>query len=479
LIAGAALGLPFSEPVDITAQIHIGPDTRVDEWAIASLRFPGDILANLTCGIMMSTDNHLHIWGSDGHIVCLNPWFPGPDNCIIQVYRDNQPEPEHITVASELPLYSIEADTVARNLAARQAPAPCMNWADSLGNMETLDRWRKGVGLVFDNEKPKALSTPTAGRPVQRLEDAPMLFGRVAGIDKPVSRVVMGSMAFNPSNLPYICAMLDNYYEQGGNCIDTAYVYQSEVPVGQWLKLRQLREQIVLIVKGAHTPNCNPEDLVHQLDDSLGHLQTGYCDLYMMHRDNQEIPAGDFIECLNEQLRLGKIRAFGGSNWSTARIQEANAYAQAHGLVGFAASSPNLALAQWNEPMWAGCVAASDKASRGWYQAAQMPVFAWSSQASGFFTGRFSPENRSDPHIKDVVRCWFNDANFQRLERARQMADEKGVEATQIALAYVLCQPFPTFALIGPRSIEETRSSLAALQVYLTPSELQWLNLGD
>src|SRR5438874_4289950 len=111
-----------------------------------------------------------------------------------------------------------------------------------------------------------------------------------------------------------------------------------------------------------------------------------------MHRDDPEIPVGAFVECLNEHLRAGRIRAFGGSNWSPERLQQANDYAREHGLAGFAASSPNLCLAVWNEPQWEGCVSASDKASRAWYAQSQMPLFSWSSQARGFVTGRFRKE---------------------------------------------------------------------------------------
>ena len=91
-------------------------------------------------------------------------------------------------------------------------------------------------------------------------------------------------------------------------------------------------------------------------------------------------------------------------------------------------------------------------------------------------------EERSDgddPSLRDVVRTWFNEGNFQRLARANQLAEQKGVGATQIALAYVLSQPFPVFALIGPHSIEETRTSLEALSVQLTTQEMSWLNLED
>ena len=479
LVAGAALGVDFSEPIDIKAQGHIGVNNQVDEWATATMRFPGDIIANLSCGIQVATENTLRIWGSTGHIISNNPWFPGTQNSLLQLYHDGQAEPEQVVADSDLPLYSVEADTVARHLNQRQAPSPCMTWADSLGNMATLDRWRKDIDLVFDNERSAALSLPTSGRPLARKPDAPMAYGRIAGIEQPVARIIMGSMVFNPSNLPYTCAMLDHYFEVGGNCIDTAFVYMSEIPVGQWMKLRGVREQIVLIVKGAHTPACNPADLTRQLHKSLANLQTDYCDLYLMHRDNPEIPVGDFVECLNEHLRAGRVRAFGGSNWSIERLQVANVYSQEHGLVGFAVSSPNLALARWNQPLWEGCVTASDAGSRTWYQQSQLPLLAWSSQASGFFTGRFKPEDRDDPSLKDVVRNWYNEGNFQRLTRAKQLAQQKGVGSTQIALAYVLNQPFPVFALIGPHTIEETRTSLEALKVQLTPQEMRWLNLEE
>ncbi len=479
LVAGAALGQDFADPLEVKGCGHIGQGSRVDEWAVATLHFPEDIVANLICGIQVSTESALRIWGSSGHIVVPNPWFPGAEDNEILVYHDGQSEPERVLVAGGAGLYTIEADTVARGLesGARQASAPCMAWADSLSNMNTLDRWRREIGLVFDNETPEALRVPVSGRALRRRPDHPMAYGRLEGVEKPISRIVMGTMVYHPGNLPFACAMLDHYVELGGNCLDTAYVYGTETTIGQWLKLRGIREELVLIGKGAHTPDCSPEGLSRQLRQTLERLQTDYLDIYFMHRDNPEIPAGEFVECLNEHRRAGRIRAFGGSNWTIARLEEANDYARAHGLTGFAASSPNLALATWSEPMWAGCVAASDVASRAWYARTQMPLFAWSSQASGLFTGRFRPEDRANPALAGVVRTWFNEDNFRRLERARELAREKGVTSTQIALAYVLCQPFPVYALIGPHSIEETRTSIEALKVTLTPEEMRWLNL--
>jgi aryl-alcohol dehydrogenase-like predicted oxidoreductase len=305
-----------------------------------------------------------------------------------------------------------------------------------------------------------------------------MKYGRVEGVDKPVSRVGIGSMVFN-QGLPLTCALLDYFVEQGGNCIDTAHGYRTEAMVGEWLRLRGCRDDIVLIAKGAQTPDCYPQALTSQLLESLDKLRTDYVDIYFMHRDNTAIPVGEFVECLNEHHRSGRIKAFGGSNWTTERIAAANEYASRHELAPFTASSPNFALALWNEPMWAGCVAATDAASRAWYAARGMPIFAWSSQASGLFTGRYRPEGRDDPAIASIVRTWFNAGNFERLERARALATRHRVSSAEIALAYVLCQPFPVYALIGPRTIDEARESLGAVRIALSPEEVRWLESGD
>jgi aryl-alcohol dehydrogenase-like predicted oxidoreductase len=214
-----------------------------------------------------------------------------------------------------------------------------------------------------------------------------MTYGQVDGAMKPVSRIVLGSIMLDLDRLPFAFALLDFFFERGGNCIDTAWVYRlgdAEKCVGAWIEKRAIRDQTVLIGKGAATVHCTPELVTTQLLESLERLRTDYVDIYLMHRDNPNVPVGEFVECLNEHHRLGRIRAFGGSNWTTGRLAEANAYARAHDLRGFAASSPNLSLAVWNEPTWIDCLSASDLASREWYSQTKIPLFAWSSQAAGF-----------------------------------------------------------------------------------------------
>lgn len=280
----------------------------------------------------------------------------------------------------------------------------------------------------------------------------------------------------NQTTLEQAARMFDDYVERGGNVFDTAYIYGKggcEAVFGEWLESRGLREKVVIIGKGAHTPNCNPEALSAQLLESLGRMRVSHVDLYFMHRDNPEIPVGEFVDVLNEHHRAGRIGVFGGSNWSLERVRAANGYAASKGLQGFGAVSNNLSLARMVEAPWEGCVSSKDIAFRSWLTQTQTPLFPWSSQARGFFT-RANPDDVSDP---ELVRSWYSEDNFGRLNRARKLATEKGVEPIHIALAYVLNQPFLTFPLIGPRSPEETSSSFRALEVSLSLEEAKWLNL--
>ena len=307
-----------------------------------------------------------------------------------------------------------------------------------------------------------------------------MTYGHIAGVALPLSRLILGTMVCVTHDLPHVCNLLDHFVDLGGNTLDTAHIYGqgvAERAVGEWMALRGNRAALVIVGKGAHHdargPRVSADAIAADLDESLARLRTDYIDLYLLHRDDPAVPAGDVVEWLNAQHRAGRIRAFGGSNWSTERLTAANAYAREHGLIPFAAGSPNLSLAVWNEPPWSGCIAASTT-EKDWYIRQQFPLLAWSSQAQGFFTGRFAEGDRANP---DMMRTWYNPANFERLRRAQTLALRYGVTANAIALAYVLCQPLPVFALIGPHIVEELDSSATALTVTLTPEELGWLNL--
>ncbi|QAY65880.1 aldo/keto reductase [Paenibacillus protaetiae] len=309
-----------------------------------------------------------------------------------------------------------------------------------------------------------------------------MEYLNVVGLDKPVSRLMKGSDYFVHERYEKAAANMDQFFAVGGNAVDTAHVYtggQSEEVIGRYLEERGNRDEWVILTKGAHHdehgPRVNADAIRRDITVSLERLRTGYIDMYALHRDDPSVPAGEIIEALNEYISKGVVKAIGVSNWTWQRIQEANDYAAANGLTGFTFSSPNLSLAKPNEPFWKGCVSA-DQETCEWHEANQFPLFSWSSQARGFFTGLFTPDNRSNA---DLVRVFYNDDNWERLERAHQLAKSKKATAIQIALAYVLNQPFPTCALIGAQSAEELASCDEGSRIVLTREELAWLDLSS
>jgi aryl-alcohol dehydrogenase-like predicted oxidoreductase len=286
-------------------------------------------------------------------------------------------------------------------------------------------------------------------------------------------------------------ALLDAVFEMGGNTLDTAHVYaggNSERGIGQWMADRGNREQMVIVSKGCHhnadRKRVTPFDLNADLYDSLARLQTDHIDVYLLHRDDPDVPVGPIVEALNEHWQAGRIHAFGGSNWTHQRIEEANEYARTHGLRPFTASSPNYGLAeQVLDPWGPGCVTLSgpqNVEARAWYRANQMPVLAYSSLARGFFSGRITPENLDqmrDTLDRACQTAYCHEVNLRRLERAMALAAKRGVTVPQIALAYALHSPLDVYPLVGAANGNEYAQNVEALDIALTDAERAWLNL--
>ncbi len=317
-----------------------------------------------------------------------------------------------------------------------------------------------------------------------------MQYGHMAGIDKPISRLVQGTLMVSSQDLDGAFSLFDAILALGCTTFDTAHTYgqgDNERTVGRWVRERGVREQVVIIGKGAHhsqdRKRVTPFDISADLHDSLARFTFDYIDLYLLHRDDPTVPVGPIVETLNEHQRAGRIRAFGGSNWSAARIREANAYAAERGLTPFTASSPNFSLAEQIREPWPDCLTISgpqQAAERAWYAEQKMPLFTWSSLAGGFFSGRFTRENIGAAEGGAnalVAQCYASEANFRRLDRAARLAEERGLSIPQVALAYVLSQPLDIYALVGSASAAEFAANAAAADLRLSDAELDWLDL--
>ena len=406
------------------------------------------------------------------------PWIANGrerGDVVLSISRAGKPTEDRV-VSLDRSIFAREADVIAGSIAKGETQCREMTWADTLGNLAATDSWRNEIGLIYGAEETPAYTLPLSGTPLRVAEKATMPYSSVSGLDKRISRLVMGMD--NQLSIAHATAMFDDFYARGGNCFDSAHIYGGGVMerlFGEWHTNRDIRDDIVLIGKGAHTPNCFPDAIHTQLDISLNRLQTDALDIYFLHRDDTSVPVDEWIDALNAEVDAGRIRLFGGSNWTTERLDAANDYATDNDRQGFSAVSNNFSLAQMIDPVWPGCIAASTPDFKTWLVDNQMTLFPWSSQARGFFVpDRAHPDIRVDDML---VRSWYSPENFERQGRCVEIAKRRAVQPVSVALAYVLHQPFPVFPLIGPRHISETVSSCEALSVSLSEEEMAFLNL--
>ncbi len=326
-----------------------------------------------------------------------------------------------------------------------------------------------------------------------------MDYGRVAGIDKPASRIVFGTDRLRGRGLPWLpsrtlaqqaFSLLDRSFELGCNTFDTARIYwDSERTLGTWIRERRNRDEVVVISKGCHPhlllkhPRLSPADVTHDLDASLKALGTDFIDLYLLHYDHPSAQVEPLMERLNRHMDEGKISAIGASNWSHERITSANTYAAGTNLKPFSASSAQFSLAEWTRAPWPGAVTLGGDGQRGareWYSAHGLSVFAWSSLARGFFSNHYDPKNPGRNRASRWCATYFGtEENIQRLERTRMFAREHHVTVAQVALAYVLCHPLHAFAVVGCTTSEKFAENVAALSLKLDKATLHWLAKGQ
>ncbi len=317
------------------------------------------------------------------------------------------------------------------------------------------------------------------------------LYTKIDGIDKKVSRIFYGT-AMKPLMGGGNCnELLDAIYDTGINAFDTAREYQlSEKALGRWIADRHNREDIVLLTKCAHPSallgrkRLNRKEIRKDWETSAKYLGTDYFDIYLLHRDDPEVPVGEIVEIMNELYQEGKILSFGGSNWTHERIRAANDYAKEHGLIPFTVSSPNFGLAEQVEDPWGhDCVTLTGEAqkeARQWYRENQMPIIAYSSLARGLFSGKMKSENaaQANQYLDQFgMKGYGYPENFERLRRCEELAKEKNAEVSQIALSWMYRQNLNMFAVISTSKAERMRGNIDALDLELTEEECLYLDL--
>jgi predicted dehydrogenase len=150
LLAGAAAGKAFAEPMEVVGLARLSEELHVDLVANACLRFESGILATLGCGLGLNQESRVRVYGSKGSLHVVRPWHGAPagEPVTIHVSLDGE-QPRTVEITAHRSIYAIEADVVAEAIRAGLRESPRMSWADSLGNMRTLDRWLAAAGMNY------------------------------------------------------------------------------------------------------------------------------------------------------------------------------------------------------------------------------------------------------------------------------------------------------------------------------------------
>lgn len=289
-----------------------------------------------------------------------------------------------------------------------------------------------------------------------------MNYINLAGMN--MSQIVLGTDGYSERiDKKTAFEIMNLYIESGGNVIDTARLYcngMSEALVGEFIKGK--RHKLYISTKCSHPPlsdmshsRLNEEDIESDIDTSLKTIGIDYIDIVWLHRDDITKPVAPIIDALNKMVKKGKVRHFGASNWRFDRISEANEYAMKTGQLGFTASQPlyNMAIRSkvWDDTLV--CIEGKEKQK---YDKTHFPVFAFSSQAKGFFekyaTNSLSPK---------AIDRYLNDNTITIYEQICKRAKEEDTTISATALNMLIEQSdFDVFPIIGPSNVSQLKSTL-------------------
>lgn len=305
-----------------------------------------------------------------------------------------------------------------------------------------------------------------------------------------MSKIILGTDYFG-INIPEqtAFALMDQYIALGGNTLDTARIYgkdagapnldeaysNSEPIVGRWLKARGCRDKIILVTKGGHHSFQNPAhrrldraSIDFDIATSLKELDTPYVDVYFLHRDDTNRPVEEIMDTLHTHVVEGRIRALGASNWSVARIKEANDYTAANGKTPFSISQIHWCAAQVPDNLWDDpTIQVMNETEYAGYASLGIPVMAFSSQARGYFSkmmaGEVLPQKR--------MNRYDTPENRRRLENIKALCAETKKPASVLMLSYITSAKIPGGAIVGCSTPAQLEESMSAADFPLTEAQ--------
>lgn len=276
--------------------------------------------------------------------------------------------------------------------------------------------------------------------------------------------------------------ILDKFAEGGFNFIDTADTYPwwvngvggtSETIIGEWMKERKNRSQIVLATKvGSETKehgfDISKKHILKSVDESLQRLQTDYIDLYYTHFDDNTTPVEETLSAYDEVVKAGKVRYIAASNVSPERLKESFEAAEKNNFPKYVALQPhyNLVERQKFEQEYAPLV-----------QQYNLSVFPYWSLAAGFLTGKYRTEADFDKTARGAgIKHYFDDKGKAVLSALDKVSDKYGSTPATVALAWLLANPLITAPIVSATSENQLKTIFAAPELDLDAEDVELLN---
>lgn len=297
-----------------------------------------------------------------------------------------------------------------------------------------------------------------------------MKYARLGRSGAEVSRLVLGTMNFGPhTSEEDAFAIMDRAVDAGINFFDTANVYGgedhrgwTEEIVGRWLERSGNRDRVVLATKvfGKMSGRLNDRGLSaynirRAVDASLQRLQTDHIDLYQMHHIDRDTPWDEIWQAFDTLVAQGKVTYFGSSNFAGWHIAQASEAARARHGLGLVSEQSLYNLATRDIEL--EVIPAAQHYGLG--------VIAWSPLASGTLAG----SSRDGVRRKERRSGTEGDDRFERWE---SFCDERDLEPGEAALAWVLHRPGMLGPIIGPRTLDQLESAIAAVEIDLSKDDL-------
>ncbi|MGY1499037.1 aldo/keto reductase [Streptomyces sp. QTS52] len=278
--------------------------------------------------------------------------------------------------------------------------------------------------------------------------------------------------------------VLDAYAAAGGNFLDTADSYsawidgnkggESETIIGNWLKARGNREDIVVATKVSQHPDypgLSGANIKAAADASLSRLGTDHIDLYFTHFDQPEVPVEEIIGALDELVTAGKVRYIAASNISPERLQDSLDFSDREGLAKYVAIQPHYNLV--SRDTYEG--PRRDIASRTGLAA--VPYYAL---ASGFLTGKYRAGTAVEsPRAGGAVRHLESERGRKVLAALDAVAAARGAEVATVALAWLAARPTVAAPIASARTVDQLPPLLAVAELELTDAEIASLTAAS